>query len=236
MTFRIRTIDQTAAGREIVREREIAQDSLTIGRAAENDIHLPDLAIEQRHVRVSETASGQLRVEALGTLGFTIDGRSATSATVVPREGAELELGSYRLEFSAEDGANAITIRRGQAQEGRRSEALSGFTLGERAAGKARDGVVDAGSDRARVPGGADLFAPDANPGEAEHRPPRHREYGRELVAGRAERRAPRARKELRSLPRGGVRRRARQRLPGLSHRHRRPCRARRSWSPRAGR
>ncbi|MGZ3270974.1 MAG: cytochrome c3 family protein [Croceibacterium sp.] len=136
MTFRIRTIDQTAAGREIVREREIAQDTLTIGRAAENDIHLPDLAIEQRHVSVSEAPGGQLRLEALGTLGFTLDGRTTTSATIAPREGAELELGSYRLEFSSEDGAVAITIRSGQGKEGRRTEAVSGFALASVLPGK----------------------------------------------------------------------------------------------------
>ena len=58
MPFRIRTIDQTASGREIVRERELAQAELTIGRAAENDIHLPDLAVEQRHVRVVPVSTG----------------------------------------------------------------------------------------------------------------------------------------------------------------------------------
>ena len=47
MVFRIRTIDLTAGGREIVREREVAGDELVIGRAAENEIHLPDLAVEQ---------------------------------------------------------------------------------------------------------------------------------------------------------------------------------------------
>ena len=137
MTFRIRQVDQTAAGREIVRERELAQASLTIGRAAENDIHLPDLAIEQKHVRVTETAGGQLRVEALGTLGFAIDGRTATSATITPREGAELELGSYRLEFTAaDDNAIAVTVRRVQPQEGRHSEAFSGFSLANTLPGK----------------------------------------------------------------------------------------------------
>jgi predicted CXXCH cytochrome family protein len=129
VTFRIRTIDQTAAGREIVRERELAGDTLTIGRAAENDLHLPDLAIEQQHVRLSVTANGQLRIEALGTLGFTLGGRAATEATIAPAEGAELELGSYRVEIGTADGAVALTVRRSQGQEGRRTEALRGFTL-----------------------------------------------------------------------------------------------------------
>jgi hypothetical protein len=136
VTFRIRTIDQTAAGREIVREREIAQDVLTIGRAAENDVALPDLAIEQRHARVSEAAGGELRIEALGTLGFTIDGRATTDATISPREGSELELGSYRLAFSAEDGATAITIRQAEGRESRRTDATRGFALASVLPGK----------------------------------------------------------------------------------------------------
>ncbi len=137
MSFRVRTIDQTAAGREIVREREIPGDTLTIGRAAENDIHLPDLAIEQQHVRVSATPNGQLRVEALGTLGFNLDGRAATNGTVSPREGAELEVGSYRLEFTAgEDGAVAVTVRRASEQEGHGKEALRGFALASVLPGK----------------------------------------------------------------------------------------------------
>jgi len=128
VTFRIRTIDQTAAGREIVREREIPQDTLTIGRAAENDVHLPDLAIEQWHVRLSETPGGKLRVEAIGTLGFTIDGRFATNATIATREGAELALGSYLLGLTTEDGTTAVTIRRVEMQEGAR-DGTRGFAL-----------------------------------------------------------------------------------------------------------
>jgi hypothetical protein len=130
VAFRIRSVDQTAAGREIVRERDVAQDSVTIGRAAENDIHLPDLVIEQEHARLSRTTNGQLRIEALSTLGFTIDGRAATNATIAPNEGGELELGSYRLEIGcADDDVVTITIRRSLARDGKSGEALRGFSL-----------------------------------------------------------------------------------------------------------
>jgi hypothetical protein len=136
VTFRIRTIDQTAAGREIVREREVARETLTIGRAADNDIHLPDLAIEQQHVRLSAAVGGQLRVEAVGTLGFAIDGRATSDATISPRQGHELELGSYRLEIVAEDAAIAITVRRMPEPESRRTDAMRGFTLASALPGK----------------------------------------------------------------------------------------------------
>ena len=135
MPFLIRTIDLTATGREIVRERELNQPELSIGRAAENDIHLPDLAVEQRHVRVSAALGGKLRLQSIGTLGFTVDGRSTDDVTIDPAEGAELVLGSYRLQFTAEAGAVAVTIRQVVESEGGK-EALGGFSLAHVLPGK----------------------------------------------------------------------------------------------------
>ncbi|WP_427964701.1 cytochrome c3 family protein [Altererythrobacter sp.] len=129
MAFLIRTIDFTAAGREIVRDREHGGDTLSIGRASENDVHLPDLAVEQQHARIEPVPGGHLRAVAAGTLGFTHDGRTVTEAVFNPREGAELGFGSYRLAFSQEgDGPVTITQRQVDDKVGD-SEALSGFAL-----------------------------------------------------------------------------------------------------------
>jgi hypothetical protein len=137
MGFRIRTIDFTATGREIVRERELGQAELTIGRAAENDIHLPDLAVEQRHVRVVPEVGGRLRLEAMGSLRFTVDGRQTTDASIDPGEGAELALGSYRLQFAREgDGETAITISKAEAREEGKVDTLGGFALARVLPGK----------------------------------------------------------------------------------------------------
>ena len=46
MTFLIRTIDLTATGREIVRDRVVEGDTLAIGRATTNDVVVADLAVE----------------------------------------------------------------------------------------------------------------------------------------------------------------------------------------------
>ena len=54
MAFLIRTIDFTSSGREIVRDRTHDSAEVTIGRASENDIHLPDLAVEQKHVSCAQ--------------------------------------------------------------------------------------------------------------------------------------------------------------------------------------
>lgn len=136
MAFLIRTIDFTAAGREIVRDRSLEQAELTIGRAAENDIHLPDLAVEQKHVRISDAGSGMLAIEAVGGLGFGIDGRTEMQASVDPNVGAELELGSSLLAISRDgDGPVQIVIKQIEKDEGA-GDALQGFALASTLPGK----------------------------------------------------------------------------------------------------
>lgn len=137
MAYRIRSIDLTAGGREIVREREVADGELLIGRAPENAIHLPDLAIEQRHVRVVPAPGGALQLRAEGSLGFAIDGRSVREATIDPAEGAELALGSYRLAFARDaEGQVAITVRRAAEREAGKADEQAGFSLAHVMPGK----------------------------------------------------------------------------------------------------
>lgn len=129
MAFLIRTIDFTAAGREIIRDRMVEKPSLTIGRAAENDIHLPDLAVEQNHVRIDLAADGTLSAAALGTLGFGLDGRVVTEGSIDPRTGGEIALGAARLAVAREnDGNISVTIRQITPDEGK-GDALRGFAL-----------------------------------------------------------------------------------------------------------
>jgi hypothetical protein len=128
MTFLIRTLDTTASGREIRRERPSLAPTLTVGRAAENDIHLPDLAVEQHHVLIDALPDGMVAVSALGTLGFGLDGRVVTEGAIDPQTGGEIALGSARLVVTREGAAIAITIRQVVAEEGK-GDALRGFAL-----------------------------------------------------------------------------------------------------------
>ncbi|MEL6238426.1 MAG: cytochrome c3 family protein [Pseudomonadota bacterium] len=131
MAFLIRTIDTTAAGREIVRDRTMTQQRLTVGRAAENDIHLPDLAVEQSHISLTLGSDGRVDVEALGTLGFGVEGRSVTSAAIDPQTGGEIELGSSRLTLAREaDGAVSITIKQAVEKDASKVDTVAGFALG----------------------------------------------------------------------------------------------------------
>jgi predicted CXXCH cytochrome family protein len=129
MAFLIRTIDYTAAGREIVRDRTLEQSEVTIGRAAENDIHLPDLAVEQRHVKLSDAGGGMLAAESLGGLGFGVDGRIVNSAAIDPNVGTEISLGSSRLAISR-DGDGPVTIIIKQVEkDAAAGDAIAGFEL-----------------------------------------------------------------------------------------------------------
>ncbi len=136
MAFLIRTIDLTADGREIVRDREVAQDTITIGRATENDLHLSDLAVEQRHARIKPAEGGKLHITAVGTLGFSMDGRTVDEGTFNPHEGTELSFGSYRIAASQE-GSDPVTLTVRQVEEKEGAiDVLKGFALSSALPGK----------------------------------------------------------------------------------------------------
>jgi len=110
MTFLVRTIDLTADGREIVRDRNVEQDVLTVGRSPDSDIHLPDLAVEQHHATISLIGGGSVSVDSVEDVGFSHDGKLATSGTFGANSDTELGFGNYRLGFSSEDGVATVTV------------------------------------------------------------------------------------------------------------------------------
>ncbi|MDA7788064.1 cytochrome c3 family protein [Sphingomonadaceae bacterium] len=129
MAFLIQTITQRTSGDPIVREKELAQDTLTIGRAAENDLALTDLAVEQHHATIAQADGGGLAISSASTLGFTLNGKVTKSATLDPAVGGELGFGSYRLTLSQDDsGTPKITVKQVEAAEGA-TDALRGFAL-----------------------------------------------------------------------------------------------------------
>ncbi len=120
MAFRLRQIDFTADGRRIVRDRDLAGTLLTVGRDAGSGVHLPDLAVEPQQARIIQTGPHRIEVEATGTLGFGLDGATATAASVDCRSGAELRFGGSRISVSLDgDGAVLLTVERidGEAEQ-----------------------------------------------------------------------------------------------------------------------
>jgi predicted CXXCH cytochrome family protein len=139
MAFRLRTVETTATGREIVRDRVLPGPTLTIGRAAENDIHLPDLAVEPQHATITERDSGRIEIESVGSLGFTVDLVDQKVALVDTRGGAELGFGTYRIMAGREGDEILLTVRqtgtaatRSGDLEGKRGFSLGGVLPGKR--------------------------------------------------------------------------------------------------------
>ena len=142
MTFCIRQIDVTATGREIVRERAVDQPRLTIGRAAENDIYLPDLALDPVHAEVLDAGAGRIEVKAIGPLAFICDGASTRAASLLARNGGELGFGGTRVTLSEEDGAPVLTVRAIVA--GEHGDEAQGFSIASVLPGRRRLGWIAA--------------------------------------------------------------------------------------------
>lgn len=115
MRFLIRQISRTADGREIVRPVTLEQPVITVGRLADNDIHLADLAVTPRHAEISRLGTRGIVVRALDTLGFDVDGRTVMSVEIDAAEGAELKFGAHRLTIGLDGDAVTIAVERVQA-------------------------------------------------------------------------------------------------------------------------
>lgn len=138
MAFLIRHISFTADHREIVREAKSAKDALSVGRAAENDIALPDLSVAPVHARIESSDGRRIRVTATGTLGFEVDGRSSKRAEVDSMRGAELGFGGHRITVDHANGEISLAVRRVDAisdAEEERDEATA-FSLRGKLPGK----------------------------------------------------------------------------------------------------
>ncbi|HEX7852925.1 MAG TPA: cytochrome c3 family protein [Sphingobium sp.] len=112
MAFLIRTITITADGREIIRDRRVEKPLISVGRAAERDIHLQDLAVGPDQARIEQLDDRRLLVRSVGSLGFTIDGRASQRVEIDSAVGAEIGLGGHRITVGREGDAVVLTVRR----------------------------------------------------------------------------------------------------------------------------
>ena len=131
MTFLIRHVSFTAGHREIVRTTAADRPSLTVGRAAENDISLPDLAVEPRtHARIERRDDRRITVAATSCArGFEVDGRTMhRCAEIDAAKGAELPgSGGHRITVMRDGDAQAMS-----RTEGRAGRCMLSDTAGER--------------------------------------------------------------------------------------------------------
>src|SRR6195952_4563995 len=112
MAFLIRTVTVTAEGREIVRETRVDRDTIGVGRAAENALSLPDLAVDPRQAPIS-TRDGRRVLGVASGLAFEVDGRSTRRTEIDSAKGAELAFGGHRVTVSRSGGDVGLAGRRG---------------------------------------------------------------------------------------------------------------------------
>lgn len=117
MSFVVRQIALKSSGEEIVRRSVVEEPVLVIGRDGASGIHLPDLAVDPRHARISAIDADTLLVESIGDQPFTVNGRSTTSSELDIATGAELAFGGHRITLAreADSGLPAFTVRRVEA-------------------------------------------------------------------------------------------------------------------------
>lgn len=107
MSFIVRQISRTADGREIIRPRSFTQKQLIVGREADSDIHLPDLAVTLRHAVIQEIAPGRIEIASTAGLPIDVNGRSTERADIDVTRGANIRIGSHVLTVSAGSGDEA---------------------------------------------------------------------------------------------------------------------------------
>ena len=110
MSFTLRQVTQRAGGGDIVRSRTITAPELTIGRGADCELQLPDLAVSLRHARLTQTGPTQAVVEALPGLDFEAGGRFTGRASLEVSRPQRLIFGSHALTFECGAGAGEIVV------------------------------------------------------------------------------------------------------------------------------
>src|SRR4051812_42101312 len=99
MRWMIRRVLKKGKGAVSYEEDVHYGDVLTIGRAADQAIFLPDLRAALNHARITLLPSGQYKIESLILAGIRVDGEITYVTTAGP--GALVEIGNTRLTLLA---------------------------------------------------------------------------------------------------------------------------------------
>lgn len=114
MSFVVRALSRSAAGREIMRASRFETSDLTIGRDTGSDIRLPDLEVLRHHATLRQLGPDRVEVEAAGNLPVSVNGNQVVRALIDLGDGGEILLGGYRLQVGRGEAAGevAVTVER----------------------------------------------------------------------------------------------------------------------------
>ena len=128
MTLVLRQVTRRVSGAEIVREKVLPTDTARIGRGADCEIRLPDLAVSLHHATLTTTGPGRVRVVSAGREPFGVDGRFVSQADIDVNRAPRLTFGDHILDLSAGDGGRILINL--SATEPAEGEASAGVPAG----------------------------------------------------------------------------------------------------------
>ena len=108
MTLVLRQVTRRVSGAEIVREKVLPTETARIGRGADCEIRLPDLAVSLHHATLTVTGPGRVSVISAGREPFGVDGRFVTRADIAVSQAPRLTFGDHILDLSAGDGGRIL--------------------------------------------------------------------------------------------------------------------------------
>ena len=115
MTFIVRQITLKVDGSEIIRSNAFDSEDISVGRNAENAIHLPDLAVNPEHATITRREDGHVEVKSVSGQSFTHDGLTRIAVTFDPAKGAELGFGGHVITVGEEEDGTTFTVNRVEA-------------------------------------------------------------------------------------------------------------------------
>ena len=108
MTLVLRQVTRRVSGAEIVREKVLPTDVARIGRGADCEIRLPDLAVSLHHATLTLTGHGQVSVVSTGREPFGVDDRFVTRTDIDVSRAPRLTFGDHILTLSPGDGGRIL--------------------------------------------------------------------------------------------------------------------------------
>ncbi len=116
MTFIIRKIRRRPNGQEVVRDQPVLKSELTVGRATDCDIYLPDLRVSLNHAQI-EAAGTSIRVVATSDRPVQVKNKLGNRFVFSHKDQAEVEIGPYQLKIYKEEGSDSIVVATERIEE-----------------------------------------------------------------------------------------------------------------------
>jgi len=108
MRARIRHIAHRRKGVVTESEKQVQNQSITIGRATDQDIFLPDTGVSYQHARINLLPDGVVSVSSVSRLGFYIEGNLVQNCLI--RKRGELTIGAYRIAIDIDQKQKLVDI------------------------------------------------------------------------------------------------------------------------------